>query len=87
MSDRVLFRQIVVVNLGKLSAVFPQLFAVAATLKFIDYNVAMTFILLIIIIIYYLLTTDKLLLSICINLSVLLFALSAWYVLELILNY
>jgi len=45
LSDRVLFRQIVVVNLGKLSAVFPQLFAVAATLKSIDYNVAMTFIL------------------------------------------
>jgi len=34
-----------------LTFTFPQLFAVAATLKFIDYNVAMTFILIIIIII------------------------------------
>ena len=34
-----------------LTFTFPQLFAVAATLKFIDYNVAMTFILLLLLII------------------------------------
>ena len=38
-----------------LTFTFPQLFAVAATLKFIDYNVAMTFILIIILLLLLLL--------------------------------